>query len=95
MTYLIFAAVAAALYGMAHVLGITYNTANIVVYYLAIPLSWALMLDRIGYRQQNTLKRNKNDRKNCDKGFFLLTLQHPYPYRLEERQHYELKQYYL
>lgn len=47
MTYLIFAMVAAALYGMAHVFGITYNTANIVMYYIAIPLSWALMLDRI------------------------------------------------
>ena len=47
MNYLIFAFVAAFLMGMAHVMGITYNTANIVVYYLAIPLSWTLMLDRI------------------------------------------------
>ncbi|MCD8394878.1 MAG: hypothetical protein LUC85_08620 [Bacteroidales bacterium] len=47
MTYIIFAAVAALLYGMAQLFHITYFTANILVYYVLIPLSWAFMIDRV------------------------------------------------
>lgn len=32
---------------MAHVLGVTYNEINILVYFFVIPFSWAVMLDAI------------------------------------------------
>lgn len=51
MTYVIFAIVAAMLMGIARLTGLTYNTVNILAYYLLIPLSWAWMSDKIvGWR---------------------------------------------
>lgn len=47
MTYLIFGIVAAFLYCIASLTGLTYNTINILVYYLLIPLSWTFMGDSI------------------------------------------------
>lgn len=47
MTYLIFVIVAAVLFAIAGITGLTYNTVNILVYYLLIPLSWAFMGDKI------------------------------------------------
>lgn len=47
MTYIIFAIVAIALFGMARLTKLTYNTVNILVYYLLIPLSWTYMSDKI------------------------------------------------
>lgn len=41
----IFRKVADALYNGASAIGITYNEINIIVYYLLIPLTWAIMLD--------------------------------------------------
>ena len=41
----IFGIIANLLKRMAKALHISYNMANIIVYYFAIPLSWAIMLD--------------------------------------------------
>lgn len=43
----IFAIVAGVEHVMAKVTGLTYNEVNIIVYYLLIPLSWAVMIDSI------------------------------------------------
>ena len=43
----IFAVVAGAEHIIAKLTGATYNEVNIIVYYLMIPLSWAVMLDYI------------------------------------------------
>ena len=43
----IFAIVAGAEHVIAKVTGLTYNEVNIIVYYLFIPLSWAVMIDYI------------------------------------------------
>lgn len=51
MTYLIFAIVMMALAGIAMLTGLSYNSVNILAYYLALPLIWAFMTDRIiGWR---------------------------------------------
>lgn len=47
MTYIIFALVVIILFGLARLTKLTYNTINILVYYLLIPLSWAYMGDKI------------------------------------------------
>ncbi|MCC8120187.1 MAG: hypothetical protein LIP09_15795 [Bacteroidales bacterium] len=47
MTYLIFAIVMMVLAGIAKLTGLTYNTVNILAYYLALPMAWAFMADRI------------------------------------------------
>lgn len=47
MTYIIFALVTIILAGIARLMKLTYNTINILVYYLLIPLSWAYMGDKI------------------------------------------------
>ena len=44
---LIFAIVAGVEHIIAKVTGLTYNEVNIIVYYLLIPLSWAVMIDFI------------------------------------------------
>ena len=44
---LVFAIVANSLNQIAKKFGITYNEINIIVYYLLIPLSWAIMVDFI------------------------------------------------
>lgn len=43
----IFAIVAGVEHIIAKVTGLTYNEVNIIVYYLLIPLSWAVMIDFI------------------------------------------------
>ena len=43
----IFAIVAGVEHIIAKVTGMTYNEVNIIVYYLLIPLSWAVMIDYI------------------------------------------------
>ena len=43
----IFAIVAGVEHMIAKVTGMTYNEVNIIVYYLLIPLSWAVMIDYI------------------------------------------------
>lgn len=43
----IFAIVAGVEHVIAKVTGLTYNEVNIIVYYLLIPLSWAVMIDSI------------------------------------------------
>ena len=43
----IFAIVAGVEHVIAKVTGMTYNEVNIIVYYLLIPLSWAVMIDYI------------------------------------------------
>ena len=43
----IFAVVAGAEHIIAKLTGATYNEVNIIVYYLLIPLSWAVMIDYI------------------------------------------------
>ena len=43
----IFAIVAGAEHVIAKITGLTYNEVNIIVYYLLIPLSWAVMIDYI------------------------------------------------
>ena len=48
MTYIIFALVTIILAGIARLMKLTYNTFNILVYYLLIPLSWAYMEPRDG-----------------------------------------------
>ena len=45
--YLIFGLVAAVLYVMAKLVGISYKEMNIFVYYFAIPITWCRMLDSI------------------------------------------------
>ena len=47
MIHRIFVKVAMALYHSAQRLGITYNEINILVYYLLIPITWTIMVDRI------------------------------------------------
>ena len=47
MTYIIFALVTIILTGIARLMKLTYNTINILVYYLLIPLSWAYIGDKI------------------------------------------------
>ena len=41
----IFSIVAITLFGIAQATHLTYNQINVIVYYLLIPLSWAIMLD--------------------------------------------------
>lgn len=43
----IFALVAGVEHIIAKLTGLTYNEVNIIVYYLLIPLSWAVMIDYI------------------------------------------------
>ena len=43
----VFAIVAGIEHVIAKVTGLTYNEVNIIVYYLLIPLSWAVMIDFI------------------------------------------------
>ena len=43
----IFALVAGIEHTIARLTGLTYNEVNIIVYYLLIPLSWAIMIDYI------------------------------------------------
>ena len=43
----VFAIVAGVEHVIAKVTGLTYNEVNIIVYYLLIPLSWAVMIDSI------------------------------------------------
>lgn len=43
----IFVIVAGAEHLIARMTGTTYNEVNIIIYYLVIPLSWAIMLDYI------------------------------------------------
>ncbi len=43
----IFAVVAGVEHVIAKLTGMTYNEVNIIVYYLLIPLSWAVMVDYI------------------------------------------------
>ncbi len=47
MTYLIFAIVVMILEGIAFLTGLSYKTVNILAYYLAMPLVWCFMIDRI------------------------------------------------
>jgi hypothetical protein len=47
----IFAIVAGVEHIIAKVTGMTYNEVNIIVYYLLIPLSWAVMIDYITMMQ--------------------------------------------
>lgn len=42
----IFNIVADVLHWIASVLGLTYNEVNIILYYLIIPLTWTILLDR-------------------------------------------------
>ncbi len=39
--------VANALYNIAQAIGMTYNEINIIVYYLIVPLTWTVMIDRL------------------------------------------------
>lgn len=45
MTDRIFGAVADALVAVGELTGLTYNEVNVLLYYLAVPLSWGVMLD--------------------------------------------------
>jgi hypothetical protein len=44
---IIFEIVANILYGISQITGLTYNEVNIIVYYIIIPLSWIILLDKI------------------------------------------------
>lgn len=46
MITLTFRLVATVLYNIATLLGMTYNEVNILAYYLLIPLTWTVMLDK-------------------------------------------------
>ena len=46
MITLTFRLVATVLYNIATLLGMTYNEVNILAYYLLIPLTWTMMLDK-------------------------------------------------
>lgn len=46
MITLTFRFVATVLYNIATLLGMTYNEVNILAYYLLIPLTWTMMLDK-------------------------------------------------
>jgi hypothetical protein len=44
---IIFEIVEGILYGISLITGLTYNEVNIIVYYIIIPLTWIILLDKI------------------------------------------------
>ena len=44
---LIFQLVANSLFRVSQILGLTYNEINIILYYLIIPFTWLVLLDKI------------------------------------------------
>jgi len=44
---IIFQLVAGTLFGIAEITGLSYNEVNIIVYYIIIPFTWTVLLDKI------------------------------------------------